>query len=211
VSTSATAAPTGPPVGEVGGLRERKKASTRHALSEAAVRLCREHGYAEVTVADIADAAGVSRRTFSNYFAGKAECVAAFGEGVMDDILDVLLEADPAAELESLLALGLDRFADRLDDDLEEFLVLMQSQADLRTASVAATAREQATLSAVVAKWTGMPDDDIRAAAFATAAAGIAKLVSDRWIAAGRPDGRNGLHRLFDAAFSVLNLGALRA
>lgn len=58
-----------------GGLRERKKEATRRALHEAAMRLAVEHGLDEVTVEAIADAAGVSRRTFSNYFGGKEDAL----------------------------------------------------------------------------------------------------------------------------------------
>ena len=57
------------------GLRERKKAETRAALSWAAIRLTVERGFDRVKVEDIADAAGVSPRTFNNYFAGKAEAI----------------------------------------------------------------------------------------------------------------------------------------
>lgn len=57
------------------GLRERKKAATRRALHEAAVRLAADHGPDRITVEGIADAAGVSRRTFSNYFANKDEAL----------------------------------------------------------------------------------------------------------------------------------------
>lgn len=57
------------------GLRERKKAATRQALHEAAVRLAAEHGVENVTVEAIADAANVSRRTFSNYFNGKEQAL----------------------------------------------------------------------------------------------------------------------------------------
>ncbi|GAA1533922.1 TetR family transcriptional regulator [Actinomadura kijaniata] len=61
----------------VHGLRERKKAATRQALSRAAVRLALEHGVAGVTVEAVAEAAGVSARTFHNYFPGKEEAIVA--------------------------------------------------------------------------------------------------------------------------------------
>ncbi|AGP54923.1 TetR family transcriptional regulator [Streptomyces rapamycinicus] len=58
------------------GLRERKKAQTHAALSWAAVRLTVERGFDKVKVEDIAEAAGVSPRTFNNYFSSKAEAIA---------------------------------------------------------------------------------------------------------------------------------------
>ncbi|WP_255954773.1 TetR/AcrR family transcriptional regulator [Streptomyces odontomachi] len=57
------------------GLRERKKAATREALHDAAVRLAAERGVENLTVEAIADAATVSRRTFSNYFASKEQAL----------------------------------------------------------------------------------------------------------------------------------------
>lgn len=58
------------------GLRERKKADTRRALSDAALHLTLEHGFDAVTREAIATMAGVSLRTFNNYFAGKYEALA---------------------------------------------------------------------------------------------------------------------------------------
>lgn len=59
------------------GLRERKKRETRIALSWAAIRLVVERGYGAVRIEDIAAEAGVSLRTFRNYFNSKAEAIAA--------------------------------------------------------------------------------------------------------------------------------------
>lgn len=58
------------------GLRETKKQETRAALSWAAIRLIVERGADNVLVEDIASAAGVSPRTFNNYFSSKGEAVA---------------------------------------------------------------------------------------------------------------------------------------
>lgn len=81
---------------ERSGLRERKKRETRVALSQAAIRLCVLHGWADVTVDQIAAEANVSVRTFRNYFTGKAEAIAASHLERMHRVADDLL-ARPAA------------------------------------------------------------------------------------------------------------------
>ena len=58
------------------GLRERKKLDTRRALSDAALKLAFEGGLDSVTREAIAELAGVSLRTFNNYFTGKYEALA---------------------------------------------------------------------------------------------------------------------------------------
>jgi AcrR family transcriptional regulator len=52
--------------------QERRRQRTQRALQNAAVALVGARGLAEVTVEDIAAAAGVSRRTFFNHFPTKA-------------------------------------------------------------------------------------------------------------------------------------------
>lgn len=79
------------------GLRERKKAATREAVHEAALRLTVEHGFDKVTVEAIADAAGISRRTFSNYFSGKEDAVL-FGDEQQTGLLLQALRERPPGE-----------------------------------------------------------------------------------------------------------------
>ncbi|RZU49187.1 TetR family transcriptional regulator [Krasilnikovia cinnamomea] len=57
------------------GLRERKKAATRAALSHAAWSLMITAGLSSVTPEAIAAAADVSPRTFRNYFASREEAI----------------------------------------------------------------------------------------------------------------------------------------
>jgi AcrR family transcriptional regulator len=57
------------------GLRQRKKQATREALREAALRLAVERGPDRVRVEDIAEAAGVSPRTYNNYFASREQAI----------------------------------------------------------------------------------------------------------------------------------------
>ena len=62
---------------ETTGLRERKKAETRAAISQAVMGLAVERGLDAMTSDDIAAAANVSVRTFHNYFGSKEEALAA--------------------------------------------------------------------------------------------------------------------------------------
>ena len=61
------------------GLRERKKRQTREAIAAAAMELFLARGFDAVTIADIARAADVSRKTIFNYFPAKEDLV--FHEG----------------------------------------------------------------------------------------------------------------------------------
>ncbi len=57
------------------GLRERKRLRTHRTISETAISLFLQRGYDQVSVADIAAAAEVSRRTLFAYFASKDDLV----------------------------------------------------------------------------------------------------------------------------------------
>lgn len=57
------------------GLRERHRERTRRAISAVAMGLFAEFGFEKVTISEIAEAAGVSKMTVTNYFARKEDLV----------------------------------------------------------------------------------------------------------------------------------------
>ncbi|MEZ7002528.1 TetR/AcrR family transcriptional regulator [Streptomyces sp. AD55] len=76
-----------------GGLRERKKRATRAALAESAIRLAAEHGAEKVTVEAISAAAGVSVRTFFNYFDSRDDAFVVIDADAGARIRQALLDA----------------------------------------------------------------------------------------------------------------------
>jgi AcrR family transcriptional regulator len=75
-----------------GGLRERKKARTRAAIQEHAVRLFREHGFAATTIEQIAEVAEVSPSTIFRYFPTKEALVTT---DLVDPVVYAAFEAQP--------------------------------------------------------------------------------------------------------------------
>jgi AcrR family transcriptional regulator len=68
--TTATSTASAPPPP---GLRESKKQETRQSISDHATRLFIEQGFEQTTIAQIADAARVAKKTVTNYFARKED------------------------------------------------------------------------------------------------------------------------------------------
>lgn len=72
-------------------LREEKKAATRRAISEATAALLLEEGTAAATVARVSERAGVSPRTFHNYFADIDEALEEFLRKVFATIAEQIV------------------------------------------------------------------------------------------------------------------------
>jgi AcrR family transcriptional regulator len=83
------------------GLRERRKLQTRQAISDVATEMFVARGFDEVTIAQVADAAGVAKMTVTNYFPRKEDLVFDRADGIVRSLADVFVARAPG---ESLLA-----------------------------------------------------------------------------------------------------------
>ena len=93
------------------GLRERRKQETRLAISEVATRMFATQGFGEVTISQVADAAGVSKMTVTNYFPRKEDLVFDRAEGIISSLAGVIAARAPG---ESLLAAIRRDYAERI-------------------------------------------------------------------------------------------------
>jgi AcrR family transcriptional regulator len=83
------------------GLRERRKQQTRQAISDTATAMFAARGFDQVTIAEVAEAAGVAKMTVTNYFARKEDLVFDRAEGIIRHLADVVTTRAPG---ESMLA-----------------------------------------------------------------------------------------------------------
>jgi AcrR family transcriptional regulator len=166
------------------GLREHKKRATRAALAEAALRLCTERGVDAVTVEQVATDAGVSLRTFFNYFSSKEEAVVA-GDVATAAAFVGAFARRPAAEpvLEALAHALLETAADHLDRERAAQLRVLRRTPSLLPHQIAAYSAQERVLAAAVAERAGVaPDTDPYPILLAAAVMAGLRVVVDLWL-----------------------------
>ncbi len=193
------------------GLRERKKDETRRALAERALRLATERGYHAFTIAELVADVGVSRRTFSNYFASKAECVAAVTDGWLDDVLAAIRDAPADASLLDVLQTGLIAVARQGTERWGALQTLADGEPELAAQVLAGDEAVAELIGTEVAARAGLREGDIRVRLLAGFAVTAGREVLSRWVASGRPGRNSELVDLLESAFSIINPGGLQA
>ncbi len=139
-------------------LQERKRDLVRDAIADAAWQLFAAEGYEATTVADIARAAGVSRRTFFRYFSSKEDVVVGTSDALAEDLLAAFARRPPdepplAAIQETLRPLVESRLADA--PQARAIVRLLRESRTLRRAMLERHARLEERLAALLAERTG--------------------------------------------------------
>ncbi|MFX0577181.1 alpha/beta fold hydrolase [Nocardia nepalensis] len=173
------------------GLRERKKLATREALGFAALRLAVEHGLDNVLVEEIAAAAGVSPRTFNNYFASKYEAVCSVAVDRARRIADGLHDRPAAESLWPAVIHAV--LAEFRDDELPDpvwtrGVRLITTEPALQGEYLKAQAVIQEAIATAIAERTGRDlHSDMFPQIMAGAIATALQVAIDRWVDADPP------------------------
>lgn len=187
------------------GLRERKKARTRAAIRDHAMRLFREQGYAETTVDQIADAAEVSPSTFFRYFPTKEDVVLGdeFGPLITEAFRAQPLDRTPIQAVRAALQqVFADMPADAKLRDQERH-ELIRNVPELRIAVLDEYTSAFRLLASLVAERLGHAETDLRVRVFSGALVGVALAALED----ARTDDSADVSGLLDEALSLLEAG----
>jgi AcrR family transcriptional regulator len=174
------------------GLRERKKLATRQALSTAAMRLAVERGLENVVVEDIAAAAGVSARTFNNYFASKYDAICARTLDQADKV-GAALRARPPGEplMEAIAGAVLEAYAPAAAPPSREwmagFRMVIESRSLQGEYLRAQYAAQRAIAEAIAERIGASAGDDMFPSVMAGAVTAATTAAFSRWIRADPP------------------------
>ncbi|MFI2073715.1 TetR/AcrR family transcriptional regulator [Streptomyces triculaminicus] len=163
------------------GRRERKKAQTRQALTDAAVRLFTERGFDNVGVREVAEAADVSLSTLFKHFPSKEALVFDLDADMESALIAAVRDRAPGQSALHALRDHMvhTRTAVRTDDPT---FVLVESTPALRDYARRIWSRHEKTLAAALAEATGLTAGDPAVtglARFALEAPSIARASED--------------------------------
>ncbi|NKQ54424.1 TetR/AcrR family transcriptional regulator [Amycolatopsis sp. K13G38] len=160
-------------------MREQKKQATRQALREAALRLALERGPDNVRVDDIADAAGVSPRTYNNYFPSREHAIVAAVTAEREERVAAAVSARSGGGLaEAVVEAVVEQYTDPRERG-SEALLLITTQAALREVYVhTATAMEDPLAGALAERI----EDAVAARVLAASVAAAVRVALEQWL-----------------------------
>jgi AcrR family transcriptional regulator len=187
------------------GRRERKKAQTREAIQQNAMRLFRLQGYSATTIEQIAEAADISQTTFFRYFPTKEDTV------LRDDYDPLLIEAlraqpsdlQPISALRTALRQLFSNLSDAQLAEERQRHALIVAVPELRARILADFLRTVRNVAEVIAERTGRAAEDFEIRNLAGAVTGVVMTV---YLGMGKDDSSDPFP-LLDRALAHLEAG----
>jgi AcrR family transcriptional regulator len=161
---------------------ERRMADTRAAIVDAALTLFERDGFDGVTVAEVAEAAGVGERTVFRYFPTKERIVLDEGSATFDQFVDALHEVPDEVPVADAISITNRSFVPALDDALTDArrMALVRTTASLHRAWLADLDHLGDRMAGWIARRSGTGADQIEVrAAAASLVATYRMLVED--------------------------------
>ena len=155
-------------------------------LREAALELYVDRGYEQTTVAEIAERAGVTARTFFRHYDDKREVLFAGSQRLEHAMLEALTEVDPAADPLTALGASLDAAAGLIGVD-QRFsrrrAAVISANPELLERELIKMARLADALTSGLVR-RDVPEPDARLVA--EAAVAVFRVGFERWVAGPR-------------------------
>jgi mycofactocin system transcriptional regulator len=179
--------------------------TTRTDLERTALELFTSRGFAETTVDDVADAAGIARRTFFRYFGSKNDLVWGEFDSLLDQLATWLAEAPPERPLLAAVRDAVIRFntfpaeaelPHRQRMSLILYVPALQAHSTLRYA------RWREVIARFAARRLGEPEDGFAAQLMGHVALAAALTAYEQWLQ--RPDA--AITELLAHAFDSVDL-----
>ena len=175
-------------------LRDRKRRQARAATQRVAIELCLEHGVDAVSVDTICEHAGISPRTFYNYFGSRESAVLGGDEKPLPTEAQIqdFIDRDDVSDVEAFAAM-MSRVWVEAEPDRELFLLrrrLLESSPELSAANWSRITEARAQYAVIVrrrlaARAPGATDEqlDTDAELVVALAMGTVQVVAREWLA----------------------------
>ena len=184
----------------------RRRSTSWDHISNVAIDLFAARGFDDVSVDDVAEAAGIARRTLFRYYPSKNALPWGDFEAHLTHMRDLLADLDPDVPIGDALRTALLAF--NTFDDAEtarhrqRMRVILQTAA-LQAYSMTMYAGWRAVVAAFVARRLGAKDDDVVPQTVAWTMLGVALSAYEHWLA----DESVSLMRALGDAFDTVSDG----
>jgi len=184
----------------------RRRSTTPHHITDVAIELFAARGFGEVSVDDVAQAAGISRRTLFRYYASKNAIPWGDFDTHLAHLRDLLDNADQSAPLGGTLRTALLAFntfdASETARHRQRMRVILEA-AELQAYSMTMYAGWREVIAAFAARRLGVKATDLLPQTVAWTMLGVALSAYEHWLA----DESVPLPVALGSAFDVVGAG----